>query len=265
MQVPQLPFRLPDFYQHWLSRPVSPEELANRGQAIAARLLGSPRLSVGNFRSIATQDLVLLFESYDEIAFAGRLRHLLQVQGAPLHFNLSRRLTRSAGTTTCHRLRQPQPGQPPVCYEIAISVTLLYQSFTDVDRPILVSGVLCRNRVEALQRVFEHELLHLAEMLILGKSSCSAEPFRILAQNLFGHTETHHDLITQTERAAVQYSIQVGDRVAFEFEGQNYVGLVNRITRRATVLVECPNGQRYTDGKHYHKFYVPLAQLRKVP
>src|SRR5262249_49030769 len=154
-------------------------------------------------------------------------------------------------------------GQQPVHYEITISTTLLYQSFADVDRPIRVSGLVCTNRVEALQRIFEHELLHLVELLVLGRSSCSAEPFRMLAGNLFGHTETNHELITQTERALVQYAIRVGDRVAFDFEGQTYTGVVNRITRRATILVENPAGQRYTDGKHYQKFYVPLTELRK--
>ena len=60
-----------------------------------------------------------------------------------------------------------------------------------------VNGLLCRDRTEALQRVFEHELLHLLEMLIWARSSCSAARFRGLAWNYFGHTATKHDLITQ--------------------------------------------------------------------
>ena len=37
-----------------------------------------------------------------------------------------------------------------------------------------------------------------------------------------------------------------------------------RITRRATVLVESPEGQHYSDGKRYQKFYVPLDMLEKL-
>ena len=39
------------------------------------------------------------------------------------------------------------------------------------------------------------------------------------------------------------------------------VGVVNRITRRATVLVEDQHGLPYSDGKRYKKFYVPFGSL----
>jgi hypothetical protein len=40
-------------------------------------------------------------------------------------------------------------------------------------------------------------------------------------------------------------------------------GRVNRITRRATVLVPAPTGELFSDGKRYLRFYVPLEQLKK--
>ena len=36
---------------------------------------------------------------------------------------------------------------------------------------------------------------------------------------------------------------------------------MNRITKRATVLVEDPQGILYSDGKHYKAFYIPLPML----
>ena len=42
-----------------------------------------------------------------------------------------------------------------------------------------------------------------------------------------------------------------------------HVGVVNRITRRATILVESATGVMYTNGKRYQKFYVPLGHLQK--
>jgi hypothetical protein len=50
----------------------------------------------------------------------------------------------------------------------------------------------------------------------------------------------------------------------FTFEGVKRTGIVNRISKRATVLVEDREGQRYSNGKHYIKFYVPVQLLQAV-
>ena len=51
--------------------------------------------------------------------------------------------------------------------------------------------------------------------------------------------------------------------VSFELDGRHPFGRVNRITRRATVLVEDPRGMLFDDGKRYLTFYVPLPLLTK--
>ena len=227
----------------------------------------SPRVRRGNFTHFAEPDLALLFDLYDGRFFAGGLHRLLDAAASPLLFRTSRRLTRTAGTTTRFPGRRPRPGAPPAPprYEIAVSAPLMFQTFHDVQRPVRVNGLLCVDRVEALQRVFEHELIHLLEMLVWTKSSCSAPRFRGLAWNYFGHSATKHDLITQDERASNRFGVRRGDRVTFVFEGVRRAGMVNRITRRATVLVESAAGTVYTDGKRYEKFYIPLGQLEKAP
>jgi hypothetical protein len=194
------------------------------------------------------------------------VRRLVQASGAPLIFTLSPRLTRSAGLTKrfAPRTRKGLPPPPASRYEISLSSTLLFQTFKDVQRTIRVNGVVCNDRLEAAQRVFEHEILHLIEMLIWAKSSCDADNFKTLAWNYFTHSETRHDLVTQRERAQARFDVRVGDRVAFTFEGVRHVGVVNRITRRATVLVESAAGTSYSDGKRYLKFYIPLPMLEKA-
>jgi hypothetical protein len=244
----------------------TPAEVAVRTRRIYDDLLRtSPRVRAGNFTAIARADLALLFGLYDATFFNGGLRKLLDAAGAPLELRLSPRMTRAAGLTKRFSPRPPRGvPAPATCYEIAISTTLLFQTFQDVQRPIRVSGLECRDRLEALQRIFEHELVHLVEMLVWSRSSCAAGPFRALASNYFAHTETRHDLVTQHERACTQFDLHVGDRVAFEYEGVRHEGVLNRITRRATVLVESPQGQPHRDGKRYQKFYVPLPLLRKL-
>jgi len=251
----------------FLAHPPPAEQIADRTRriydAVRAR---SPHITAGNFTACAASDLALLFDLYDEQFFAGAVGRLVQATGAPLTFQFSPRLTRSAGLTKrfAPRGRAAGPSRPGR-FEIILSSALLFQTFTDVERTVRVNGVVCGDRLEAAQRVFEHELLHLVEMLLWGASSCAAPRFRGLAQSWFAHTEARHELVTQQERARARFDVGVGDRVAFRFEGAEYTGVVNRITRRATVLVESERGQRYTDGKRYLKFYIPLALLRKAP
>src|SRR3954454_15172290 len=155
-------------------------------------------------------------------------------------------------------------GRVRVDFEIAVSSTLLLQSFEGPDRVVRINGQVCADRLESLQRVMEHELLHLVELLVWGKSSCAADNFKGLALNTFAHTETTHDLVTQHERAKAKFGLRVGDLVTFVFEGVRRTGRLNRITRRATVLVADSSGTLYSDGKRYMKFYVPLGMLQKA-
>jgi hypothetical protein len=255
-----------------LARPLlglrySPDEVTTRVRAIYERVLrDSPRITAGNFTRIAADDLALLFELYDERFFTGGLRQLLQAAGAPLTFQLSARLTRSAGVTKRFAPRSRHAGlpTPPSRFEISLSTTLLFQTFRDVERTIRVNGLVCNDRLEAAQRVFEHELLHLLEMLLWVQSNCNAERFKSLAWNYFAHTQTRHDLVTQNERAKAKFNVRPGDHVSFTLDGVRHTGVVNRITRRATVLVESERGSAFSDGKRYLKFYIPLPMLEKV-
>lgn len=216
-------------------------------------LAASPYIRTPAFTRIHTRDLEFLFEAYDRHYFTGLTRKALD--GCPLGFRLAPRMTMAGGKTTRFRSRTGA-----VSYEIAIATSMLFEGFGDADRGVTVCGLACASRLEALQRIFEHELVHLAEQICWGESSCAGPRFQTIAANLFGHRSHRHNLITRRERAA-DSGIRVGALVSFEFEGRRFTGRVNRITKRATVLVEDPGGQRYTDGRHYRSFYVPLASL----
>jgi len=247
----------------------SADEVRQRSRRIYEEMLArSPNLQTGNFSRIGADDLERLFAAYDREFFRGRLSEmLLEDRALPMGFRLSGRLVRAAGMTT--RTTRPAPGrgkaEPEYEYEISVSTTLLFGTFRDVERAVTVGGLEGRDRLEALQRIFEHELLHLAEFLGWGRSNCRAANFRALSRRIFAHEAVYHDLVTPREQAVVAHGIAVGDRVAFEHEGVRREGRVNRITRRATVLVESPDGRPFSDGKRYLSFYVPLPMLRKLP
>jgi hypothetical protein len=214
------------------------------------------RLGEPDFTAIHPKTLADLFEAYDERFFSGLLRRALD--GRPIEFRLSQRMTRSGGKTT--RFRSPS-GE--TSFEIAIAVRMLFDAFQDADRQVSVCGHECGNRLQAMQRIFEHELVHLVETLCWDESDCAAPRFQDIAARYFLHRAHTHALVTRRERAAVA-GIRVGSRVRFDYDGRALIGRVNRITQRVTVLVEDPEGPAYSDGRRYKTYYVPIRDLQAV-
>ncbi len=247
-----------------LNRPLcAAEDISRHTLEIAEQVLTQSRVMQSlNFTSTSVGDLQRMAEMYDQRFFEGSLLSLARHFG--MSFRWSSRMTSAGGKTIRSTVRPRGTRETKTTYEIALSATLLFQTFGDLDRPIRVTGHKCVNRMQAMQRILEHELIHLAEMLIWDDSNCSANRFQSIAHRMFTHTEHKHDLVTQQERAAKRYNIRVGSIVSFAYEGHRYVGKVNRITRRATILVLDPHGERYTDGKCYRKYYVPLGHLNPV-
>lgn len=239
------------------SRSLEADQVSDRTARIHAAVLSrSKYMDAPDFDCIHPSDLEFLFAEYDRAYFDGQIREALGA--VPLDFGLSKRMTSAGGKTARYTDRR----DGSVWYEIKVSTTILYGCFDGEDhRPIKASGIVCRDRLEALQRVIEHEVVHLVEMLLWDGSSCSQSRFHSISRRFFGHTENRHQLITPRETALVKYGIRPGMNVRFRFDGAELHGIVNRINRRATVLVEDRRGVRYSDGKHYAKFYVPVHLL----
>ncbi|MCX5683348.1 MAG: SprT-like family protein [Planctomycetota bacterium] len=240
----------------------SPEHIAAQTAAIGQTILReSGNLKQPNFECIGVEDLARLFELYDRAFFGGRLAEAAKEQtGRPPVFRLSPTMTRAGGKTSLYRQRAPG-GQVQTYYEIAVASRMLFMTFGQVERPVVVCGLTCANRLEALQRILEHEIIHLAEWIACGKTGCGGRRFKDLAANIFGHAGTKHALVTPVEHAADRHGIRLGSLVSFDFEGRRLVGRVNRAHSRATVLVEDARGLPYTDGKRYQKYYIPFGML----
>ncbi|QDV58026.1 hypothetical protein [Rosistilla oblonga] len=250
-----------------LERRWTPQQIATKQQEILRTTLAlSSTLDGVNFTRMAAADLRRMCMLYDDHFFEGRLLWLARREG--IDFNLSSRMTRAAGktvTTYDSRVRDPQvPGGRKRTFEVILSTTLLFQTFHDLDRQVIVSGCVCNNRLQAAQRVCEHELVHLVEMLCFNDSNCAKRQFHGITRRFFGHTDYQHQLITQDERAAKRFQVSVGSPVEFQYEGKVLRGKVNRITRRATVLVPDGKGQMFDDGQRYKRFYVPLERLKPL-
>ncbi len=244
----------------------SPNEVRLKTKKIYENVVSnSNTINSGNFLKIQESDLKFLFEQYDCYFFSNGLSKILKNgKNSNLSFKISKRMTRAAGKTILtKKYKQINKSIQEHFLEIRISSVLLYQSFSEVTREIYVNGLLCKDRLEALQRIFEHEIIHLLEMLLWGKSSCSNKKFLNISNNIFSHKDVKHQLITQNEIAMVKFNIRVGDYVSFNFKKETYNGIVNRINKRATILVEDMRGRKYSNGKYYMKYYIPISQLEK--
>jgi FKBP-type peptidyl-prolyl cis-trans isomerase 2 len=241
--------------------PMPLDEIQSRQRAISRQLLETSKyMDAANFTQFHPNDLRQLYCLYDELFFEGEVQSLLG--DSPLTFRISSRMT-SSGGTTARRIFRNNPTRPH--YEITISSTLLFDTFADVQREVTVTGLKCRSRLEALQRIFEHELVHLLELLIWKRSACSQARFQAMAFRAFGHRDHRHALVTPRERARAKFGLRPGMRVSFEMHGKRHVGVINRITQRATVLVENPRGRLFSDGRRYSTYYIPLEQLVRLP
>lgn len=217
----------------------------------------SPNITGSALNRISASDLELLFLLYDEIFFAKQLK--TGFNGKML-FSLSSRMTRSAGKTFFSKYSgQLRPDQ--ITVEIRMSVDFFFQ-FNDIAGPKTVCGLAATNALEAFLLVFEHEICHFIEFSHFQTSNCKGQRFKTLARHIFGHTESYHKLPTQKQIAYHKYGFKIGDLVTFSFEDRQFQGIINRIHKRATVMVKDPKGV-YADAKgtRYTKYYVPIELL----
>lgn len=238
----------------------SAKEIRAKRKSIAAALCStSKNIDDGNIKQISAADLELLLGLYDQIFFEDRFKNNFK---GSLRFSLSRRMTKSAGKTISPKNIAKVKAEDLVL-EIRISVELLFK-YAVIEGPKSVAGISTKNSLEALQLVFEHELCHVVELAYYKESNCSQDRFRGIANNLFGHLESHHKLPTTKLLAQHKYGLKVGDTVSFTIDGKKFKGLIYNINKRATVMVSDKKGT-YTDqqGKRYSKYYVPLGLLSR--
>ena len=126
-----------------------------------------------NFTKVSRDDVARMIRMYDDRFFAGKILPVAEAEG--ITFGLSSRMTRIAGKLVTRYPEDRYEGRRE--FELVLSSTLLFQTFEDVDRPVEVTGRRCRDRLEAMQRIAEHEFVHLIEMLIWNDGNCSEARF----------------------------------------------------------------------------------------
>lgn len=217
----------------------------------------SENVNTGNIQSMSNQDVKILFHLYDEEFFKDHFRDNFKES---ITFSLSTRMTSAAGKTIYSRkIKLLQETEKT--YEIRMGIKFFFQYYK-VERDKIVSGINTKDSLEAFQIVFEHELCHLMEFHLYNESSCNKRRFKTMVNNIFAHTEVHHQLPSQKEIISVDYGFKIGQKVCFHRGNKKYSGFIYKINKRATVMVKDTKGT-YKDGEgtKYSKWYVSFGQL----
>ncbi len=232
--------------------------ISNKREEVSKHLIQkSANISCRTISTISASDLELLFQLYDEIFLENWFKENFKGR---LKFSLSKRMRRSAGLTLCPKnISKIKPEELVIEIRIGVDFFLHYDS---IEGSKSVGGIKARNSLDALQLVFEHELCHVIEFIHYKKSNCSGERFKVLVNNLFGHTESYHKLPTYRQIANQKLGLNIGDNVSFTFKGKRLSGILYNINKRATVMVRDNNGNMLdSHGVRYSKYYVPLTLI----
>jgi len=167
----------------------------------------------------------------------------------------------SAAGKTIYGIKRKLLQETEKTYEIRMGIKFFFQYYK-VKRDKIVSGINTVDSLEAFQIVLEHELCHLIEFHLYGESSCKRLRFKTMVNNIFGHTEVHHQLPSQNEIISVDYGFKLGQKVSFIHGNKKYNGFIYKINKRATVMVKDEKGTyKDREGTKYSKWYVNFGQL----
>lgn len=238
------------------------QQQINEKRTFASRLFmeKSSSIKTTDIKSLSVKNVELLFDLYDMVFFDFWFRDSFKGR---LKFSLSTRMTKSAGMTVCPKNIMNMKIEDAVI-EIKICSDIILGYGNSPRNGTKVGGIQATSSLQALQLVLEHEMIHVLEFIIYGRSSCKGKRFRTMAYNIFGHTESTHSLPTPGRVAYERLDLGIGSIVSFDFKGKSLSGLVVNINKNAVVMVEDKEG-RWQDpaGNRYSKYYVPLSKLTK--
>jgi hypothetical protein len=132
--------------------------------------------------SMTVSDLQKLFSLYDKLCFNGDVEKYIKDANFSLKFKTSGEQTFTTEGICTHR----------VCN---YTMTIPTAYFKNVHGPTIVAGQSCKDQLDCLLRVIEHELVHLIIFMFCGDSFITdqhGELFMNMVERLFGHTDYRH-------------------------------------------------------------------------
>ena len=170
-----------------------------------------------------------MFKYYDYYYFGNMIQYALNKTEGQIKFEFSDKMTSTGGT--CSRTG--------ICiYKIKISRKKLDEINTTNVNDMAVNGIIPRDKVDALQLIFEHELIHAVLSIFVNEISGHGQLFKDIARNLFGHTKTTHTIGTKNKQTAIfnKSNLKVGQQIAFMMKKEKIYGNILKLNpKRAKI------------------------------
>lgn len=136
-----------------------------------------------NFDSAEDLDIQLTLQLYDKYFFDNTLKDLLEDR---IVYRFSNRMSKSLVIIEYDSCKE--------AYILKLSFPLIAHSFDRGKKSIDVCGIPCHGSLDAMMCILENIIIHLIEYELDRKSSSSKVPFIVLANRIFGHTDTNQML-----------------------------------------------------------------------
>jgi hypothetical protein len=150
-----------------------------------------------NFASLCGRDIEYIFNLYDEVFFQSQIKtKIKEIPGTRLAFYASERTSGAGGVCSIERDRKE------CIYYLDIAPNIVNTIFKKNRSGLpLAAGIGCRDRLECLMLIIEHQIVHLL-MILWGYLDSNGDSiygshgglFQCMAKEYFGHTNVGHDL-----------------------------------------------------------------------
>ncbi len=192
---------------------------------------------VNSVEDLKIKDITYMFNLYDEIFFDNNLEKVFENGFGGKKYHFSMRFSKATSTAGCCSKRV-KDGE--IYMKISLAKTLFSTLFQDEDKKCEINaGLKCEDQLEAMLITLEHEMIHLIlnifspdeikGKIVTGrktKRKVHGELFKLLAKNLFLHTDFRHNLGRQLEEDPAEYRkkvlkfIEVGKIVDCKFRDE---------------------------------------------
>lgn len=191
-----------------------------------------------------------MFKLYDYLFFSNIISYGLGKRTSGLiKFEFSDRLTSTGGT--CRR--------DGICsYTIKISSDRLNKLLPENIGNIQVNGITPIDKINALQLIFEHELVHAILSLFKNDLSGHNNLYKTIVKNLFGHTKTTHG-ITDKKLSPTK---QLNRYTKYDFNMDDNVYFINKQNVKIIGKIIKINPKRAKVNTSTGVFTVPYSMLK---
>ena len=198
-----------------------------------------------NFSSFTAKNLNDMFQLYDDIFFGGQIAQKLRDTNSQLSF----KVTKGGKAKTAGWCQTRKGYGTSKCFiTMSFPMGLYGKMFTKEEKSLHANGIFCVDRLNCLQVVFEHELMHALMDLYgytnkiskgRGKAIYSAHGylFKCMVKSYFGHTDIKHNLLGEDATHMIKKSdIRKGMEVSFAGRGMKYIGIVEKLNPKTVVI-----------------------------